>query len=163
MALTYEPIATTTTSSSATSVIFNTLGSYTDLVVVINAGATGSADLFMRFNSDTGSNYSYTYLYGTGSATGSVRAGNTYIICDWYSALPTGTTDRSTYLINIFNYTNSSTHKNVLIRANNSALGVDAGAGVWRNTAPITSITFLPSGSAFRDGSTFTVYGIKAA
>ena len=163
MPATYEPIATTTTSSSATSVTFSSLGSYTDIIVVVNAGATAVADLWMRFNSDTASNYSSTWVYGTGTTTGSVRQSTTYIICDWYAALPTGTNDRVTTLLNIMNYSNTTTNKTVLIRANNAASGTDAGVGMWRSTAAITSITLLTSNNAFRDGSTFTLYGITAA
>lgn len=163
MPTTYEPIATTTTSSSATSVIFNSFTGYTDLVVVANVGATVAADLWVRFNSDTTSNYSYTYLYGTGTTAASIRASNTYIICDWYGNLPSGTNDRAIIIINIMNYSNTTTNKTVLVRSNNSASGTDAGVGMWRSTAAITSITLLPSNNAFRDGSTFTLYGIKAA
>lgn len=163
MPQTYEPIATTTTSSSATSVVFSSLGSYTDLIVVVNAGATVAADLWMRFNGDTASNYSSTWIYGTGSTAGSVRQSTTYIICNWYAGLPAGTNDRVIDLINIQNYANTSVNKTVLMRANNAAGGTDAGVGLWRSTAAITSITLLPSNNAFRDGSTFTLYGITAA
>ena len=61
---TYEPIATNTLGSAASSVTFSSIPStYTDLIVVMNyANSTGLADVFFRFNGDTGSNYSDTIL-----------------------------------------------------------------------------------------------------
>jgi hypothetical protein len=62
------------------------------------------------------------------------------------------------------NYANTTTYKTVLTRANAAASGVDASVGLWGSTAAITSITFdLPLVRTISTGSTFTLYGIKAA
>ncbi len=62
MPATYEPLATTTLGSAASSVTFSSIsGSYTDLVVVFSGTAGGgNSNLILTFNSDTGSNYSWT-------------------------------------------------------------------------------------------------------
>ena len=61
------------------------------------------------------------------------------------------------------NYSNATTYKTVITRASNANNGVDAVVGLWRNTAAITSINvFLGTGN-LDTGSTFTLYGIKAA
>ncbi len=164
---TYFPIATTTASGSVSSITFGSIaGTYTDLVLIASASlASGAENLRIRFNSDTGSNYSNTVLVGSGSGAGSSRASNqTYIAADSNGYL---TTTNNIYIMNFQNYANTTTNKTTLIRANNAASaasGVDAIVGLWRSTSAITSITLLNSGSAnFASGSTFTLYGIAAA
>ena len=64
------------------------------------------------------------------------------------------------------NYSNTTTNKTVLARGNRASSGVVAQVGMWGNTSAITSITIdnVDSASAnFVAGSTFTLYGIKAA
>ena len=58
MTATYDCIATTTLGSDQASVTFSAIsGNYTDLVIVGNGALTaGAGTLFIRFNSDTGSN-----------------------------------------------------------------------------------------------------------
>lgn len=75
MTATYESIETTTLGSAAANITFSSIPStYTDLVVVYTLKAeTASADIYMRFNSDSGSNYSNTILWGNGTSAGSNR------------------------------------------------------------------------------------------
>ena len=169
MPSTYTPIATTTASGSVSSVTFSSIaGTYTDLIIVSSASlASGAENLRFRFNSDTGSNYSFTVLNGSGSGALSTRSSNqTYIAADWNGFL---TTTTNVTLINIQNYSNTTTNKTALVRSNNAASaasGVDAIVGLWRSTSAITSITILNSGTGgvnFAAGSMFTLYGIAAA
>jgi hypothetical protein len=165
MPATYEPIATTTASGSTATITFNSIsGSYTDLVLVVSAKlASGVQDLRIRFNSDSGTNYSYTYLSGDGSSTYSARATTqTYITGDVYGYL--NSTNNNISIHNIMNYSNTTTNKTMISRSNNSATGVDAIVGLWRSTAAITSIEISNTGSTnFANTSTFTLYGVKAA
>ena len=74
--ITYTPIATTDVTSSVADVTFSSIsGSYTDLVLIISpiSTATSGVDIAFQFNSDTGSNYSLTGLYGNGSSATSYR------------------------------------------------------------------------------------------
>lgn len=164
---TYTPIATTTASGSISSITFSSIaGTYTDLVLIVSASlASGAENLRIRFNSDTGTNYSNTVLVGSGSGAGSSRASNqTYIAADSNGYL---TTTNNIYIMNIQNYSNATTYKTALVRANNAASGasgVDAIVGLWRSTSAIDSITILNSGGVnFASSSTFTLFGIKAA
>ena len=164
---TYTPIATTTASGSVSSITFSSIaGTYTDLVLIASASlASGAENLRLRFNSDTGSNYSNTVLVGSGSGAASTRASNqTYISADSNGYV---TTTNNIYIINIQNYANTTTNKTALIRANNAAAaasGVDAIVGLWRSTSAITSVTLLNLGGVnFTTSSTFTLYGIAAA
>jgi hypothetical protein len=61
MAITYEPIATTTLGTSESSVTFSSIsGSYTDLVLIcaVKNTANNGDEVAFQLNSDTGSNYS---------------------------------------------------------------------------------------------------------
>jgi hypothetical protein len=115
----------------------------------------------MRLNSDTGTNYSYTYLSGDGSSATSGRyATQNFIPINWISPSTTITTAT---LTNINNYSNTTTYKTVLTRSNNANTGTDAIVSLWRNTAAITTILLFSSSGNILSGSTFTLYGIKAA
>ena len=162
MAATYEPLATTTLGSSASSVTFSSIsGSYTDLVLIAQPSASGNLNLVMEINSDTGSNYSFTALGGSGSSAGSNRdTNNTSGFIDWYGYMSTG---QSNYIININNYSNATTYKTILTRANNTGNGTNANVTLWRSTSAITSIKLKTLSGTISSGSTFTLYGIKAA
>jgi hypothetical protein len=162
---TYTPIATQTLSSVVNQVTFSSIPStYTDLILVQN-GAFNPAggDAFVRFNSDSGTNYSHTWLTGNGTAASSSRESNqTRIILD-VNAYPT--TGISTRILQIMNYSNTNTYKTVLTRSSNGATGVDAIVGLWRSTTAINTIDLYAYTSSYKFdvGSTFTLYGIAAA
>ena len=161
---TYTPIATGVTSGSAGTFTFSSIsGSYTDLVVIVNGGSSPAADLQLYFNGDTGNNYSVTRLTGNGSSATSARQTSVgYIRVDFEGYLTTTLANQNA-IINIMNYSNTTTNKTVISRANNGATGLEATAGLWRSTAAVTSVTFFPSTGTFLNGSTFTLYGIAAA
>jgi hypothetical protein len=164
MASTYEPIATTTLGSAASSVTFSSItASYTDLVLISTAGVTaGAVNFAVRFNSDSGANYSRTVFSGTGSAaTSDKNTGLTYTILNDYGYMDT--TLNTNIIGHIMNYSNSTTFKTTLSRTNNAANGTSAVVNLWRNTAAINRLDILPTSSTFLAGSTFTLYGIKAA
>lgn len=160
---TYVALATQTLGSAAASVTFSSIsGSYTDLVLVNQSGLP-SDYAKLTLNADTGSNYSYTSLYGTGSAAGSNRiSGDTSILTNWYAYYPS-TVGNSVGIINIMNYSNSTTYKTVLCRSNAAVAGVEAIVGLWRSTAAITTVTLTAGSGTFGTGSTFSLYGILAA
>ena len=168
MAATYTPIATYTVSGSSTATItFSSIPStYTDIVAVANcATSSGNSSLYGRINGDTGTNYSWTYLYGNGSTAASGRvapAGN--VICGYYVTPATGFDFVS--ITNYQNYANTTTYKTVLSRANSTASsypGAEESVTLWRNTAAINQIQFYIGTGNFVAGSTFTLYGILAA
>jgi hypothetical protein len=155
---TYEPIESKTASGSASSVTFSSIPqSYTDLIFVVNSNEFSSgASLGLQFNGDAGNNYSYTFMYGDGSSSGSQRAANT-TSC-YVGQINGGTIS----LININNYSNTTTYKTVLTRNVASSQSVFFGVSIWQNTNAITSLTMTRGGN-FPSGSTFTLYGILAA
>ena len=164
MPTTYEPIATTTLGSAQSSVTFSSIsGSYTDLVLIVNASNTaGNQDLYLQFNSDTAANYSRTMLRGNGTAASSFRvvaSSGAYLD---YATGTTTTAGEYNSVTSIMNYSNTTTYKTLLTRENAASLGVGALVNLWRSTSAITTIDIKSTGT-FALGSTFTLYGIKAA
>ena len=165
MPATYEPIASTTLGSAVSSVEFTSLpGTYTDLVVVCRLGTTGgNGNIQVQVNSDTGSNYSYTFLAGDGSAAYSGRYSNqTNYITDNYAYANTGV--ESVYIYQVMAYANTSVFKTFLGSAATAGRAITKSVGLWRSTSAITSITLFPSASTtFKADCVFSLYGIKAA
>jgi len=160
MAITYEPIATTTLSSAAASVTFSSIsGSYTDLVLVSNWTVSTQNNLLMTFNSDTGSNYSETVLLGDGSSATSSRQTSATSIRVGFAG---SASSKVINIINIQNYSNATTYKTTVYRWNSEEY-VSARVGLWRNTSAITSIVLTASTGNIASGSTFSLYGIKSA
>lgn len=167
---TYTPIATTTLANSTTAVVtFNSIsGSYTDLVIVVGNLVTQQANqtIGIYFNGST-SGYSYTYLNGNGSSASSGRATSANKINAGFTA-GTSTSNPSTLLVNVMNYSNSTTYKTALLRLSQERNGsgeVDAIVGLYPSTSAITSLSFAlnDSSSYFTNGTVFTIYGILAA
>jgi hypothetical protein len=165
---TYEPIATTTLGSATQTVTFSSISqSYTDLVIVINnvkhsyAGSDTVQDNVLQFNSDTGSNYSFTQMNGDGSSANTTRAANLTAI---QAAYPMASaTAGGTLILNVQNYSNSTTYKTVLIRTA-TPTRTSAYVDLWRNTAAITSMVVGVSASyTMSAGTVITLYGIAAA
>lgn len=156
--ITYEPIATTTLGSAQASVTFSSLGSYTDIrAVVVTAVNT---ETYMRFNSDSGNNYSATEIWA-GTSPNSERRTNVNAITLRNSSSTLGN-NMST--VDIMNYSNSTTYKTVLSATRDGLYDrVYRMVSLWRDTSAITTITFLPDSGTFPSGSTFTIYGITAA
>ena len=160
MAKTYEPIATTTLGSAVASHTFSSIpATYTDLVLVHSGASSASVDIYMRFNSDSATNYSRTFVYASSGTAASSRETNQTLLYWNYQ-----TTDISTGIAHIMNYANTTTFKTVISRENPVSFAVAAIAGIWRKTPEaINSITIGAFSGTMSIGSTITLYGIKAA
>ena len=166
MAATYEPIATTTIGSATSSYTFTSIPStYTDLVLITNTKASSGDYLRFRVGNgsiDSGANYSQTVLSGNGSSAASYRytsvnQSNLLIA----SAVPTS--DYQLSIANFQNYSNTTTYKTIIHRGNNASSSVETGVTLWRSTSAINQIQVLFLSDNIAVGSTFTLYGIKAA
>jgi len=175
---TYTLISSNVLSSSAASITFSAIpATYTDLVLRIsaraeNAGAKGlSIDL--RFNSDSASNYSFTVLRGNSSTANSGQIGSqTYLRLQAAANTDLSTSNTfSSWETYIPSYTASQNKpiSSYWVQEDNSSTASDsfiiAQAGLWRNTAAITSISIanLTESPAknFLSGSSFYLYGIS--
>jgi hypothetical protein len=153
-------IATTTLSSAASTITFSSIpGTYTDLRLVLTGYTSPAADPVVRFNSDSGSNYSQTIIKGNGSTALSTRYTNRTGIEYSYSDVGPYTQPSLT-LIDIFSYT-GSTNKTALFDLSadaNGSQGLTRTVGLWRNTSAITRIDIVSA--TWVAGTTATLYGI---
>jgi hypothetical protein len=171
MANTYTLLETITVGAAgAASVTFNSIPQtgYTDLVIKVSARGDSSTStkytIYGKFNGSATS-YSGKYLEGNGASAAS-------------GAMPTtgfgaGNFDNATFTANTFgnseiyipNYT-SANYKSVSVDAtteNNATTSyADFYAGLWSNTAAITSVTLTPEAGNFVQYSTFSLYGVSA-
>lgn len=155
MSITYEKIATTTASGGSTSVTLSSIpATYTDLILIMSGSNSAPSDLRMRFNGDTGSNYSATVLYGDGGSANSFRESNQ---TSFYGAF----SSEANNIINIQNYSNTTTYKTAITRANVGSY-VMSMVQLWRSTSAINSVTLYVTSGSYNSGVTFTLYGIKA-
>jgi len=156
---TYTPIATTTLGSTATSYTFSSIsGSYTDLVLIANFKSSATDGISIQLNGDTGSNYSWTLLYGTGSVAGSASYSSRTSATIGY----TSASNFNTTICQFQNYSNATTYKTWLSKGSSADYEIDNMVGLWRSTSAITSIKINCSGT-LQIGSTFTLYGIASA
>ena len=167
----YASIATVTVGSGgASSITFSSIHStYTHLQIrgISRSTYVGSGDgTIVQFNGDTGSNYAYHLLIGTGSSV--VAAANssyTYM----YVGDTTGSTSTSgmfgTFVLDLLDYTNGNKYKTLRTLNGNDQNGsgsVRFVSGLWQNTAAVNAITINSfNGAGFAQYSSFALYGVK--
>jgi hypothetical protein len=163
---TYESIATQTANGSTIFFDFSSIPqTYTDLILVIG-GSTGDSAPFVRFNSDTSPLYSSTRLRGDGSSASSgrrVRADGAPN--DTRLEIGLGSSNEIvTNIFHIMSYSNTTTNKTVLCRANQASGAVTAQVGLYGSNSAINAIRVGNTNSnAFSSGTAISLYGIKAA
>jgi hypothetical protein len=167
MANTYELIAKVTVTGAGTyQAQFNSIPStYTDLLLRVSARNTftGSTDALVINYNGSSSSQSSKALYGNGASAGSF---NTTFI--YGGELDTNSQTANTFSshdIYIPNYAGSqykSSSTDSVEETNGTTVYAILSAGLWSNTAAITSITCATSGaSELAINSTFYLYGIK--
>jgi hypothetical protein len=161
----YDSIATVNASSgSLATITFSSIPStYTHLQIRAmgrsDTGSEGAQVAYMQFNGDTGSNYSNTFLYGDGSSVISGRSSSQTSI----GGMGRSGTSQGNGIIQVMNYSNTTTNKTTIGRGSLASQLVIATVGLWRNTGAITSVKLEPESGTIDTGSTFTLYGIKSA
>ena len=158
MAITYEPIATTTLSTATASVSFSSIPqTYTDLVLVVRGAATASAAAKINLNNNTSGIYDDTRLFASTAAgtDHSANSGEMYVGGGWF-------TD-GMFTVNIFNYTNTNVGKSIMSKYASPGTLLALNLTTFQSTAAVTSIQVGLNTSTYVSGSNFTLYGIKAA
>lgn len=166
MPATYEPIATTTLSSAASSITFSSIpGTYTDLKLVLVVKMTANTGVYLRYNNNTASTYSQTEIWGDGATAISQRASDTAGFSLGNVAFQN--TQWGMANVDIFSYSSTSVNKTALVeRADdkNGSGNVMRVVSLWPNTSAITRIDLInQAATTFTAGTTATIYGIKAA
>ena len=167
MANTYTLIESKTLSSNTASVAFTSIPqTYTDLFFRIAAKSTGTrtaTGVNFAFNGSS-SNFQSIRLYGNGGGNGVYSAGNFAVAAVGTQSAADGVFSNGD--IYISNYTSANAKPfstdNVTENAASDAIA-DLVAGLWVQTAAITSVTFTTDtgGEFFVANSTFYLYGIK--
>jgi hypothetical protein len=163
----YESIASASGTGSSGTITFSSIPStYKHLEIrQISRVSVVASDCNLRFNSDTGSNYSWHRLMGNGSAA-SAAAGvsNTYIElpATSYSSLLSNV--YGTSVTSILDYADTNKFKTVRslggFEDNSSGLVLFC-SGNWRSTSAVTSISLITGSGSWTTDTRFALYGIK--
>jgi hypothetical protein len=153
--------------AAAASVTFANIpqSGYTDLKIVVSArgdNATTYVGANLSFNGVT-TGFSFREVFGTGSSAGSGSASAQ--TAGYFNGSTTTASTFSNFEIYIPNYTSNSNKSysvDSVVENNATASLADMLAGLWSNTAAISSITLTPSPGNFVANSTFSLYGIAA-
>ena len=156
---TYDLIQSQTLGSSASTVTFSSLGSYQDLVLIVQGthnSASSSID-YLTFNGSASTYASMSNYAGTG---GSTAVAATYSTA--YLQINNVGTDPFMIYADIFNYRATDTEKHYISRGSSGPRSYDMNAGRWTSTSAVTSVE-VNTLSGFSSGTTFNLYGISVA
>lgn len=163
--------AVTVGAGGAANITFSAIpNTYTDLIIKYSLRSNVSGvneSVGIRFNSDSGANYTYKRLYGTGSAVGSDSPGSNF---SWGGYVAGDTSTASTfgngemYIPNYAGSTNKSNSADGVGENNATSAFMSLHANLWSNTSAITSIVLLPiNGTSWNQYSTAYLYGVSNA
>lgn len=163
----FESIATVTVGSGgAADVEFTSISAtYTHLQIRAIAPGSNDSDIWMRFNSDTGSNYAAHRIYGDGSSV-SAGANTTSTKIDTAARTSGSSSIPAPAVIDILDYANTNKYKtsrSLFGWDNNGSGYIMFSSGLWMSTSAITSIKLFPQVGSFQQYSHFALYGIKSA
>jgi hypothetical protein len=160
------------TSGSQATVDFTSIsGSYTTLKVLIyaqdTAAGTSDSAIYLKVNND-GTSGNYTATQRSGAVNGGATVTTLAATANGSQAglAPNSGTTGSvgTNEVTIVGYASTTFNKNAMYcghdfttTANGS---MQCGGFQWKSTAAITRLTFTAGGTAFTNGSIFTLYGI---
>jgi hypothetical protein len=170
----YDALATVTVPSGGlSSITFAGIpNTYNHLQIRYLSRSTRSASstdsMSIRFNSDTGSNYTRHYLYGDGSsASAGASASQTLSNIGTQSASSASANIFGVGIVDILDYTSTAKNKTIRCLSGvdfNGAGEVQLSSGLYFATpVAVNSITFLAqSGTAnFAQHSQFSLYGVR--
>lgn len=151
-------LATTTLGASASSVTFSSIPAvYKDLILFADYQMSSTGPPIVRFNGDSGSNYSRVYMSGNGGVQNSTGGAGTSYEIGYFAG-----GDRVRTITQIMDYSATDKYKTILDRVSNTGTykTVAGIAARWGSTSAITSI-YYGAGTNFAAGSTFSLFGIK--
>jgi hypothetical protein len=162
MAATKQLISTVTVGSGgAANITFSSIpATYTDLLVKISVrnSSGGAVASYIALNGST-SNFSARYLYGSGSSTSSGTLAR-YIGSTKSDATANTFNSTDIYIPNYAGSTNKSYSVDNVDENNGTAADQNIIAGLWSDTAAITSIALTSATGDWVQYSTASLYGI---
>lgn len=167
----YDALATVTVpSGGAASIEFAGIPAgykHLQLRILARSGATASGGNYMnmRFNSDSGTNYTYHALLGDGSsATAAALASQNAIYLQRMSNNNDAASIYGALVVDLLDYSNTNKNKTVRNLGAYDANGsgrIYLVSSAWMNTGAVSSISITPESSTFNQYSTFSLFGVK--
>ena len=157
----YESIATVSVGGGGSSSIsFSSIPSTYKHLQIRAALLTTAGGVNIQYNSDTGSNYTYHQLYGTG-ASALANAGTSQT-AGFIAYNNSAGSNPTVAIVDILDYQNTNkytTHRSLAgTDVNGSGGTLTFFSGLWLNTAAVSSINII---GTFAQYSHFALYGIK--
>ncbi len=168
MANTFVKIQTVTVGSATPTASFTSIPqTYTDLVLVFSSRTSRASDsdgMFITFNSVT-TGYTQRDLLGSGTAAVSGNSATRYIgETSGNNATASVFGNAQVYILNYTSANYKSYSIDAVAEDNDSSAYVSLVAGLWSNTAAITTIAISPqTGPNLNQYTTATLYGIKSS
>lgn len=166
-----RPIAETTLSVAAASIDFTSIAAdWSHLLLVLYArgdtAATATAAR-IRFNGDSGANYDYQQLRGSGASTSASEGlAQTALVVGSVPAASAGANLFGDCEIWLPHYTQAANNKVARsgygFKIGTASGNVEAGSyhGFWRSNAAVTQVTLTPAAGNFAAGTRATLYGM---
>ena len=166
----YELIQTQILGTAQSSITFSNLGNFSStykhlqLRFAARTTRNGAIDLInLRFNGDTGGNYSLHRLTGNGSSVASAGANGQ---SSFYVGIIAGATAGGSQfgagvadLLDVYSTTKNKTSRALTGTTTGPEINIYSGA--WYNTNSVTSFNLFPLEGNFVVGSRFSLYGIR--
>jgi hypothetical protein len=163
----FHHLETVRLSSTASSVTFSNLAQYSDyqhLQFRVTGRSSRPADndnLTVRFNSDSGTNYSFHRLYAQSSLVSNAGSNETRVSIPGFGANSPALF--SSHVVDILDAFEGTKFPTIRAMGGVSAILVGLTSGSWRNTAAINTVTFdTDVAGDILAGSRFSLYGLKA-
>lgn len=162
----YESIATVTVGAGGlTNITFSSIPqtySHLQLRGIINQAYSSNDNGYAGIEINGASvNYRH-FLWGTGSAANAYSDSANAVLNTFLSS--TATTTFAPFVLDIFDYTNTSKVKTLRALTgwdNNGSGNIYQNSGLWNSTSAINSISLLGSNGNYRQFSQVALYGIK--
>lgn len=154
------------------SVFIDNVPSVFSNIMIVGSGSVTTAtggNLYAQLNGDTGNNYLWLYLQGTGIAAASAKTlATSQLILGQFSNTGDPTGSSSPFQANLF-HANGNLHKTVISTSeydDGTTYSIYLIGGKWKNTTPINSIllygtdsTGVKGTASIKAGSVISVYG----
>jgi hypothetical protein len=166
----FQSIATTTVGAGGqTTVTFSSIPntfSHLQLRYMVRTNRASTEDIVqIRFNSDTGANYSRHYMYGDGTLGSGGVANETRILTDGCTAASATAGQFGVGIVDLLDYKDTNKFKTLRALTGNDRNGggsVILNSGNWRSNSAISTITITSYyGADFVQYSSFALYGVK--
>lgn len=133
------------------------------MVARTNRPSSASDDSLIRFNNDTGANYSMHVIYGyAGSAAASYTTNASYLFMGTLPGSTAAANNFAPVILDLLDFSSTSKFKTTRdINGDSGTPILNYYSGSWRSTSPVTSLNISGLSGSFVAGSRFSVYGSR--